>query len=92
MQTNLLKRKVPKRRPPQHSRRVSKQTDESRISLNVDEKVKADFVAALEVGRTPTQTEALVALMVAYAEATKRDGRQPDFPLEVWSKGARPKK
>lgn len=74
-------RKVPIRRANRQGARV-----ETTTQIRLDSELKDRFVKALSVGRPTTITDALEGLMIAYCEAVERDGKQPEFPLDVRSK------
>jgi hypothetical protein len=81
MTTRNDKRKLAKRRKRTRNRRVRRD-----FNMKLDDAIKSRFQKATSTGRKATMTDVVQELMNAYSEAVERDGRQPEFPLEVRSK------
>lgn len=83
MKQKLYKPKVAKAKDSAPNRSVDRAT-----TIRIDEQIKQRFTANLRVGRPTTITDVIEEMMNAYSDATERDGKQPEFPLEVRSKPA----
>ena len=68
---------------PKHSAAASTQKDVPTDRVGRVRAIKERFDKARKLGRAATASAVLDELKRAYAEATERVGRQPEFPLVI---------